>query len=280
MAALVATPRSRALGFGLRAMRTARGLGLRELARVVDVAPQVLSHWESGTRVPRAEQVGLLLGAMRVEPVERERLLELAECAKEPNWLERTVPGVSPALSTYVEYERTATEMVDWEPFVVPGLLQVPGYAEAILESHRLPPRMVEQEVAIRLRRREVLTRRDPLVLQLFLGEEALRRPIAGPAVMAEQLRLLVRAAQPRTSSIRVVPADAAYHPGLFGHFVIFGFAHLPPVVHIEHLRGSSHVYDGDQVAAFRAATQTLSGLALGERESLALIQGVIAELE
>src|SRR5690349_6319587 len=118
MSTRVATPRSRALGFGLRTARVARGLGLRELARLVDVQPQVLSHWESGTRVPKLEQVGLLLGALRVEPVERGRLLELAECAKEPNWLERTVPGVSPALATYVEYERTATEMLDWEPFV------------------------------------------------------------------------------------------------------------------------------------------------------------------
>ncbi len=253
---------------------------MRELARMVGVAPQVLSHWESGLRVPKIEQVGLLMGALRVEPVERGRLLELAECAKEPNWLERTVPGVSPALSTYVEYERTATAMINWEPFVVPGLLQVPGYAEAILESHRLPPRMVEQQVAVRLRRREVLTRPDPLVLKLFLGEEAIRRSIAEPAVMAEQLRLLVRAAQPRTSSIRVVPADVGYHPGLFGQFVIFDFAHLPPVVHIEHLRGSAHVYDEEQVAAFRAAAEALSDLALSERESLELIQGVIAELE
>ncbi|MGK3200841.1 helix-turn-helix domain-containing protein [Amycolatopsis sp. MEPSY49] len=280
MSTRVATPRSRALGFGLRTARVARGLGLRELARQVDVQPQVLSHWESGTRAPKLEQVGLLLGALRVEPVERGRLLELAECAKEPNWLERTVTGVSPALSTYVEYERTATEMVNWEPCVVPGLLQAPGYAEMILRAHRLPPPMVEREVAIRLRRREVLTRRDPLVLKLFLGEEALRRPIAEPAVMAEQLRLLVRAAQPRTSSIRVVPADVGYHPGLSGHFVIFDFAHLPSVVHIEHLRGSAHLYDGDHVAAFRAATETLSDLALSEQESLELIQEVIIGLE
>jgi hypothetical protein len=139
---------------------------------------------------------------------------------------------------------------------------------------------MVEREVAVRLRRREVLTRRDPLMLKLFLGEEALRRLITDPAVMAEQLRLLVRAAQPRTSSIRVVPADAGYHPGLFGQFVIFDFALLPPVVHIEYLRGSAHVYDEGQVAAFRAAAGTLSDLALSEQESLALIQGVIAEME
>ncbi|MFJ7211960.1 Scr1 family TA system antitoxin-like transcriptional regulator [Amycolatopsis sp. NPDC098790] len=280
MATLVATPRSRALGFGLRHAREARGLGVRELARLAQVVAQDVSSWESGLRVPKLEQLGVLFGALRVAPPERARLVELARNAREPNWLERSMPGISPALSTYVEYERTATEMVNWEPLLVPGLLQAPGYAEAIMRAHRLPPRMVEREVAIRLRRREVLTRHDPLVLKLFLGEEALRRSIADPAAMAEQLRLLVRAAQPRTSSIRVVPANVGYHPGQAGHFVIFDFAHLPSVVHIEHLRGSAHLYDGDHVAAFRAAAETLSDLALSEQESLALIQGVITGLE
>ncbi|MEV4057232.1 helix-turn-helix transcriptional regulator [Amycolatopsis sp. NPDC049688] len=280
MATLVATPRSRALGFGIRAARTARKLGVRELARMARVSAQDLSHWESGTRVPQIEQVALLLGALRVEPVERKRLLELARNAREPNWLERTTPGISPAVSTYAEYERTATEMVNWEPFVVPGLLQTPAYAEAILAAHRLPPRVVEQQVAIRLRRREVLSRPHPLVLRLFLGEEAFRRRIAEPAVLAEQFHLLLRAAQPRNITIRVVPTGAGYHLGLYGHFVIFDFAHLPSVVHIEHIRGSAHVYDGDHVVAYRAAAEAMSALALGEQESLALIRGVIAELE
>ncbi|WIY05272.1 helix-turn-helix transcriptional regulator [Amycolatopsis mongoliensis] len=280
MAPLVATPRSRALGFGLRTAREARGLGVRELARLAQVVAQDLSHWESGMRVPKLEQVGVLLGALRVEPRERDRLLELARNAREPNWLERAMPGVSPASATYAEYERTATAMFDWEPVVVPGLLQAPGYARAILESHRLPPRVVEQQLAIRPRRREVLTGRDPLECTVFLGEAALHQRFGEPPVMIEQFRFLARAAQPRNITIRVVPASVGYHPGLLGHFVIFDFAQLPSVVHIEHIRGSAHVYDGDHLATYRAAAEAMSALALSEQDSLALIQGVIAELE
>jgi transcriptional regulator with XRE-family HTH domain len=257
-----------------------RKLGVRQLARLAELSPQVISHWESGMRVPRIEQVALLLGALRVEPGERERLLGLARNAREPNWLERAMPGVSPALATYVEYERTATRMFDWEPFVVPGLLQTPGYARAILESHRLPARLIEQQLAVRLRRQEVLTGRYPLECTVFLGEGVLHQRFGEPPVMAEQFRFLVRAAQPRTITIRVVPADVGYHPGLLGHFVLFDFADLPSVVHIEHIRGSAHVYDGDHVVAYRAAAETMSALALSEQDSLALVQGVIAELE
>jgi transcriptional regulator with XRE-family HTH domain len=272
MSTRVATPRSRALGFGLRTARVARGLGMRELARLVDVAPQVLSHWESGTRVPRVEEVGLLLGALRVEPVERRRLLELAECAKEPNWLERT----SPALGSYLEYERTASAMVNWEPLLVPGLLQTPEYAQVIFGSHGLPRQEVDRLTRIRLRRREVLTRGHPLGCSALVGEEALRRTLGDPEIMAGQLRHLLQAAQRKNVSLRVVPSDAGYHPGLKGSFVLFDFARLPPVVHIEHLRGNSHLYDHDHVADYRKAATTMISLALTEVDSCRFIQAAL----
>ncbi|MEU0788921.1 helix-turn-helix transcriptional regulator [Amycolatopsis sp. NPDC005961] len=275
MATPVATPRSRALGFGLRAARVARGLGLRELARLVDVAPQVLSHWESGTRVPRVEQVGLLLGAMRVEPVERGRLLELAEYAKEPNWLERT----SFALGSYLEYERAASAMVNWEPHLVPGLLQTPEYAQVIFGSHGLPRQEVDRLTRIRLRRREVLTGRHRLSCSVLVGEEALRRTLGDPETMAGQLRHLVQAARLENISLRVVPSDSGYHPGLKGSFVLFDFAQLPPVVHIEHLRGNSHLYDREYVTDYREAATTMTSLALTELDSHRFIQTVLVEL-
>ena len=123
----IATPRSRALGFGLRKARQARGLGLRELARGADVRPGDLSNWELGLRVPKVEEVALLLGRMQVSVEERTRLLELAENAREPNWLERDMPDAPPILTTLAEYERTAAAIFSWQPMLVHGLLQTRG---------------------------------------------------------------------------------------------------------------------------------------------------------
>src|SRR4051794_17854162 len=121
MATPFATPRARALGFGLRACRNDRDLGVRELARLIGVLPQELSNWEYGKRIPKVEQVALLLGVLVVEPGERARLLDLAGNAREPSWLEKAVPGVAPSAGTYAEYERAAEAMFDWEPAVIPG---------------------------------------------------------------------------------------------------------------------------------------------------------------
>src|SRR4051794_16909083 len=133
MATPFATPRARALGFGLRRCREARDFGVRQLARLIGVHAQELSNWEYGKRIPKVEQVALLMGVLVVEPVERARLLELARTAREPSWLEKMVPGVGSSASSYAENERAATAVFDWEPAVIPGLFQTPDYIRALL---------------------------------------------------------------------------------------------------------------------------------------------------
>jgi transcriptional regulator with XRE-family HTH domain len=280
MATLVATPRSRALGFGIRAARTARNLGVRELARLAGVVAQDLSHWESGTRVPKIEQVALLLGALRVEPAERKRLLELARNAREPNWLEHSIPGISPRLSAFIEYERTASAIFAWEPLLIPGLLQTPEYVRTILAAAGRPRAEEELRIKVRLMRQEVLTGRDPSPYTALLAETALRQRRGGAEIMAPQLRHLAELAQRRNVSLRVLPDNEDFHPGLNGSFVIFDYADLPPIVFLEQYRGSAYLYDEQQVADYRAAQRAMAALALSEQESCALIREVIAELE
>jgi transcriptional regulator with XRE-family HTH domain len=282
MSTRVATPRSRALGFGLRTARLARDLGMRELARLVDVRPQELSHWEAGTRVPKIAQVGLLLGALRVEPVERQRLLDLAEYAREPNWLEHSIPGISPRLSAFIEYERTASEIFAWEPLLIPGLLQTPEYAWAILGTGGR--RRAEEELRLRLKvrllRQEVLTGRDPSPYTVLLAEPVIRQRLGGHQIMAPQLKRLAELGNRRNISLRILPESEEFHPGLNGSFVIFDFADLPPIVFLEQYRGSAYLYDEQQVADYQAAQRAMAALALSEQESLALLGEVIADLE
>ncbi|MEU4517675.1 helix-turn-helix transcriptional regulator [Amycolatopsis sp. NPDC024027] len=280
MATLVATPRSRALGFGIRAARKARNLGVRELARLAGVVAQDLSHWESGTRVPKIEQVALLLGALRVEPAERKRLLELARNAREPNWLEHSIPGISPRLSAFIEYERTASAIFAWEPLLIPGLLQTPEYVRTILAAAGRPQAEEELRIKVRLMRQEVLTGRDPSPYTALLAETALRQRRGGAEIMAPQLRHLAELAQRRNVSLRVLPDNEDFPPGLNGSFVIFDYADLPPIVFLEQYRGSAYLYDEQQVADYRAAQRAMAALALSEQESCALIREVIADLE
>jgi transcriptional regulator with XRE-family HTH domain len=56
-----------------------------------------------------------------------------------------------------------ATTLRSFEPLVVPGLLQTDGYARAIFRTRfKITSDEIDERVAARLKRQEVLTRGDP----------------------------------------------------------------------------------------------------------------------
>ncbi|MCR6488066.1 helix-turn-helix transcriptional regulator [Amycolatopsis sp. OK19-0408] len=277
MATPFATPRARALGFGLRKCREERELGVRELARVIGVHAQEVSSWEYAKRVPRVEQVALVMGALVVEPGERARLLELARTAAEPSWLEKVMPGRKNF--TYVQYEREARELFGWEPVLVPGLLQTPAYTRVVLTGLGVPGEMIERQAVSRQARRGLLTGPHPIPFAAIVGEAVLRPGFVEPAPMAEQLRLLLELSRRPNISLRVLRGSPVCHPGLCGPFVILDFEQLPPIVFVEQYRASAYLYADDQVADYRAAAGTLAALALSEHDSRVLIGEVIADL-
>ncbi|HEY3468487.1 MAG TPA: helix-turn-helix transcriptional regulator, partial [Amycolatopsis sp.] len=74
MKSTLSSPGLRALSASLREVREARKLGLRELARALEIDPRLLSQWELGIRVPPVEEVARILGYLRVEQPTTRRL--------------------------------------------------------------------------------------------------------------------------------------------------------------------------------------------------------------
>jgi transcriptional regulator with XRE-family HTH domain len=196
----------------LRKARKARGYGLRELARAIGVHPADLSNWELGSRVPKLEEVALLLGQLRVGVDERNRLLGLAAHAREPNWLESTV---APDVTTHAEFERAADAVITWQPTLMPGLLQTEDYIRALVGIPQRTRDEIEHLTAVKLARQERLRGRHPLDYTVLLGEIALRCGFGGPAVMAEQLHRLLAAMNRENIDLRILPATDHGHPGV-----------------------------------------------------------------
>lgn len=273
MATPFATPRARALGFGLRTCREARNLGVRQLARKIGVHAQELSNWEYGKRIPKVEQVALLMGALVVEPEERKRLLELARTATEESWLEASKTGI------YVLYEREASEVFGWEPVLVPGLLQTPAYARTVLSDLGVVGDELEKLLLLRQVCRDLLSGPRPTSLHVVIGEAVLRPPFIEPSVMVEQLQLMLQVSRRRNITLQVLRGTDSYHPGYCGPLTILDFPQLPPIVFLEQYRVGGYLYAEDQVADYRSVAKSLAALALSEPDSCALIREVIAEL-
>ncbi|MET8847481.1 Scr1 family TA system antitoxin-like transcriptional regulator [Amycolatopsis sp. NPDC004625] len=102
------------LGTGLRDLRTARGLGLRALARKLGLSAADLSAWELGTRRPPAEAAAYILGYLQAKPAEYRQLMHLHRQSDQPAYLEDvSVPSVS---------EQHAVRGWEWAPHAVPDI--------------------------------------------------------------------------------------------------------------------------------------------------------------
>ena len=276
------SPRARVLGAWLRDAREAAELGVRELAGQLEIHHPNLSRWETGERMPRPEDVSMVLTAVGVNGSERERLINLARAAHEPNWLTLGEPGASEALAALIEFEQTAKLITDWSPVPIPGLLQTGDYARAIMtDAGGVPTQERDQRVRVRLSRRDVLTRRDPVNFSAIIGQEALRQIIGGPDVMADQLRYLLQQSELPTVTLQVLPTGEGWHPGIAGPFELLQFETGRPIVHLEHLRSSLFLYEEeDDLQAYVDAANTLRERALSPKESAKLITDTITTME
>lgn len=272
------TPRARALSAALRSAREASGIGLRELSRKLSISHALISHWENGRRVPTTESVAMVLATIGTPPDERERILDLARNADEPNWLTVGVPGVPQQLAGAVECERAASTITEWSPMLIPGLLQTTEYTRAIISANGLQRHEVETRLMIRASRREVISGRSPVTFNALIGEVSLREPMASPDIMRDQLHHLHDVCGYPNVSIRVVPLGVGWHPGCLGPYVLYEFPDAPPVLYFEHYSSGAFIPDPDDVKSYQEASQALRSTALDEKGSGDLIAALADE--
>ncbi|MEV4255681.1 helix-turn-helix transcriptional regulator [Spirillospora sp. NPDC049652] len=272
-----ATARGRTLGAELLALRNNLGLSTRAAAERIGWTAATLNRTENGLRVATAEEVATVLGAYGVVGGERERLLALARDAEMPGWWE---PGDSiypTPLKALIGFEAQAIRITNVEISLVPGLLQIPEYARALMLASGVPPLEIETRVATRLGRQAILSRPQPPKLLALIDEAALRRPVGGRQAMTEQLHHLQRLARKPNIEIRVIPLDVGAHSALAGPFTILDFDRANPLVHQGGKRSISFVDSAPEVAEFVASVDTLRKTSLPPDRSIALIARIIA---
>ncbi|WP_084742943.1 Scr1 family TA system antitoxin-like transcriptional regulator [Amycolatopsis australiensis] len=257
----------------LREVREARKFGLRELARALEIDPRVLSQWELGVRVPPLEEVARILGYLRADRTVTSRILSLAKHAKDPNWLDSHPADVPSALTAVVQCERSASLITNWSPLIVPGLLQTPDYARALLTASGIRVEEVDARLVVRLDRQRILSGREPVRLHAIVSELAIREVVGDEDVMSDQIDHLLAVAEAATVSLRIVPAEVVCHPGKTGMFAIYDFPGDAAIVHLEHYHASAFLHDPEGVAPYRKLAKLLAGKALSEEASKALLR-------
>ncbi|MEG3633790.1 DUF5753 domain-containing protein [Micromonospora palythoicola] len=173
-------------------------------------------------------------------------------------------------------YETEAAELKNFEPMLVPGLLQTERYAREVnIIGRETDPATVEQRVVARMTRQEVLHRQPtPLRLHAILSEASLRTEVGGPDVLREQLHHLVKVSQLPNVTIQVLCFEAGAHLADSSGFALLSFEHDdPPLGYIETLAGELFLESSRDLARLSAAYDNLRMLARSPAESVKFVK-------
>jgi len=248
----------------LQAARARAGVSRDELAARINYSASLVGMVESMRRVPRldfAQRCDEALGTTGTFA----RLHEHLRTAPFPSWFR-----------PFAQHEAEATSLRTFQLVLVPGLLQTPEYARAVLSTRvGATADDVDQAVTARLERQAILDRDDPPLLWVLIDEGALRRPVSGRDVMQAQVEHLVEMAGRPNVIIQVIPAEVGAHQGLVGAFVIADFAAAPSIVYLETALTGLVVERQEDVAAVTLTYDTLKTEALPRAASFELLQEV-----
>ncbi|MDW4907154.1 helix-turn-helix transcriptional regulator [Streptomyces sp. ADMS] len=237
-----ATFRRRELGKELRKLRDRKGETLQEVANALGFSHTKLARVEIGENdLPRVSDLEGLIDHLDIDlPHEdRELLLQLhrESLSKEP-WMpyKAFMPSRMP---TFRGLEQDARVMRAWQPSFVFGLLQTEEYASALYRIAKpvdeTTSEYVEQNVRLRLERKELITRsEDPLELRVIMDETAVRRMVGGPEVMRAQYEEIAKLGELENVTVQILPHDVVTYR-TESNFILLDFSEtLDPVVEVD----------------------------------------------
>ena len=206
------------------------------------------------------------------DPARVADLVAMGRVAREKSWWSDYREASAPLLQL-IEYEAAAIIHRNFQPQVVPGLLQTAEYAHAVLQetNARDQAERVKRLVSLRMRRQELLERADPPLFFFIIDEAVVRRLVGGKAVMHRQLQRLIEAAAKPNVTLEVVPFTAGIHPGTLGAFVIYEFpdAADEDTVYLENQQGEFiNRNDPEEILTYRERFEQLRKLSMGPKGS------------
>ncbi|MET8333450.1 helix-turn-helix transcriptional regulator [Streptosporangium canum] len=235
------------LGAQLRRLRTARGVSREDAGYAIRASHAKISRLELGRVGFKERDVADLLTLYGVTaPCDRSPLLALALQANAPGWWHKYGDLLPNWFEVYVGLEAAASIVRTYEVQFVPGLLQSPEYARAVimLVHSAASAEEVDRRVALRMTRQERLTRPDATTLWAVMDEAVLRRPIGGPQVLRAQIDHLLKVTEMPNVRLQIMPFHRGGHAAAGGSFSILRFPErdLPDVVYLEQLTSALYV--------------------------------------
>ncbi|MFG2088505.1 Scr1 family TA system antitoxin-like transcriptional regulator [Spirillospora sp. NPDC048824] len=257
-------------GVELRAYREAVGMSRPQLAERLGYTPQWIGQVESGKYGPSEDFAR-----------------DCDTCFKTNGtfyrlwrWIQRfgRLSVLPPGFPDFIEREREAEVVHIFESMVITGLFQTPEYAYEVLKSDK-SAEAVDQLVATRMERQDILKRESPPHVVAIFDEGAIRRPIGNPDVLRGQVQHLIDLAGLHHVTLQIVPTPKGAYAGLPGAFMVLKFREELDVVHVEGHIGAQLIDHPDAVRKYAVRFDLIRGAAMSADDSLDLLRTILENL-
>ncbi|MFC4150288.1 DUF5753 domain-containing protein [Micromonospora mangrovi] len=265
------------LGAELRRLRRRDALTLEQVCgRLGWASTSKLSRIELGQSRPDLADVLDLLDVYQVPPDQREALILIARDAATSRGWWKGLGEMGERQRGYAELESSAATIVEYQPAVVPGLLQTPAYARLRVAAGALfcPEVDAEADVRARALRQDLVRRPDPPRYTALLDERACDPGGVPLDVWREQLRHLIALADRPHITIRLLSRDARPHGDVhpLAPFSYYAFPDPadPRTVMVETLTTDLRLVGEEDMARYERLIDWLLAAALSAEETVA----------
>ncbi|GAB3483645.1 DNA-binding XRE family transcriptional regulator [Amycolatopsis cihanbeyliensis] len=268
------------IGHDLRVAREQAGLKQSEAAKALGCSQAKINYLETGKTQQKPDEVTALLRSYGADVEHVDRMASLAARADQGTWWAPFGDVLPNWFRTFVGLEGLAAAEFTYESLLLPGQLQTPDYASALLVGNlQVPPMDAPQVVRARMARQRLADDANPLRFRAVIEEYVLDRIVGGPRVMRTQLEHLLTHMQRDNVELHVMPVTVAVHDGLDGDFLLLDFDEAQSIGYIEYPTGAIYVQDQDQVAAYTLSADRLCAAALSVSDSADAIAARIETL-
>jgi transcriptional regulator with XRE-family HTH domain len=280
--------RRRRLAAELRRLRERAGFTGEQVAERLGWSGSKVSRIETSKLGVKEADLRLLLELYRVGEPRRSEVLALASGPARPASVDNAaIAAYPPGYAEFAYAEAEAASIWNWEPQVVPGLLQTESYAREVIRGwfrmFSLPPAELEARVAARMRRQQLLTRDQPPDFSAVIDESVIRRRFGENSVMREQLGRLAETSALPNVEVRILTLEGN-HPIGAGTFIYMQFPQqydvpFHDIVTVEQLDREYLIEDVANTNKYRVTFEHLMAEALEPDESRNLIARVAEQI-
>ncbi len=273
------------LGRELKHLREFAGLNGRDLAARIrasglEMSQSTVSRIESGAAAVTRPEVQAWADATDAAPDTRERLMELAEAAfTDVTAWRNAVRAGTRHLQDHVRARETAARTVrNFQPTVIPGLLQTPEYAHWMIPLADIAG-VIDHAAAAsaRLQRQPALFDTD-CRFEFLIGECALYwNPAPATNLLVAQLDRVASLAAMDNVRIGVLPINGQAVAAPWNNFVIYEGDET--FVMVELIHAGVRITDSEDIELYRSLYDRLWERAAKGPDAVALIHRLAAEL-